>query len=57
MRVAGNWKWKILSKVWGNFKLRCDIGGGGAIWSQGGCIFLLDEERFRSPESARSQDS
>ena len=44
MRVAGNWKWKILSKVLGNFKLRCDI-------------FLLKEQRFRSPESAKSQDS
>ena len=31
MRVAGNWKWKILSKVLGNFNYAVILGG--ASWS------------------------
>ncbi len=33
--------------------LPCDIGG--AIWSQGWCIFLLNEEHVRTLESSKSQ--
>ena len=33
--------------------LPCHIGG--AIASQGWCIFLLNEERFRTPESSKSK--
>ena len=30
---------------------------GAAIWGQGWCIFLLNEERFRTPEASKSQGS
>ena len=33
--------------------LPCDVGG--AIWSQGWCILLLNEELFGTPESSKSQ--
>ena len=43
------------SQGWGWICWSCLPGDiGGAIWSQGWCIFLLNEERFRTPESSKS---
>ena len=38
-----------------HLQLPCDVGG--AIWRQGLCIVLLNEELFRTPESWKSQGS
>ena len=48
------WNWAV-GYGWVVSFLTYDIGG--AICSQGWCIFLVNEERFRTPESSKSQGS